>query len=143
MRAFYETVNIGPNEPRQWDRDRTLYSPWLRFVALGKSPSGRAETEIWTHQDLVDATEPLIRQGFRERELHRVVRHYGRLVHIDSTYETELGPEPKRSRGVNSIEMYFDGQRWWIASVMWQTEDPDHPIPKELLPIVEPPCSGC
>jgi hypothetical protein len=134
MRAFYEVVNIGPGEPRQWSRDRTLYSPWIRFVALGKSPSGRAETQIWTHQELVDATEPLLREGFREREIHRVERRYGRLVQIDSTYEVELGPERKRSRGVNSLELYFDGARWWIASAMWQAEDSDQPIPKELLP---------
>jgi hypothetical protein len=134
MHAFYEVVNIGPDEPRQWSRDRTLYSPWLRFVALGKSPSGRAETQIWTHQELVDATEPLIRQGFHEREIHRTERRYDRLAHIDSTYEVVFGPERKRSRGVNSLELYFDGERWWIASAMWQSEDPDHPLPKELLP---------
>jgi hypothetical protein len=134
MRAFYEVVNIGPGEPRQWSRDRTLYSPWIRFVALGKSPSGRAETQIWTHQELVDATEPLLREGFREREIHRVERRYGRLVHIDSTYEVEVGSERKRSRGINSLELYFDGERWWIASAMWQAEDSEHRLPKELLP---------
>lgn len=49
MRAFYEVVNVGPAEPRQWGRDRTLYSPWIRFVAIGKSPSrAHPEVEIWT-----------------------------------------------------------------------------------------------
>jgi hypothetical protein len=135
MRAFYEVVNVAPDAPRQWGRDRTLYSPWIRFVATGKSPSGRPEVVSWTQQQLVDATEPLIREGFREREIHRVERRYGHIVHIDSTYETFIGLEtPKRSRGVNSIELYFDGTRWWIASVMWQSEDAEHPIPTELLP---------
>jgi hypothetical protein len=42
--------------------------------------------------------------------------------------------KPKQSRGVNSIELYFDGARWWISSVMWQSEDEEHPIPATLLP---------
>jgi hypothetical protein len=129
VRAYYDVVNIGPSEPRQWARDRTLYSPWLRFVAIGK------KTEIWDHQQLVDETEPLIRDGFRERELKRVTRRYGNIVHVDSTYESSLGPDgAQRRRGVNSLELYYDGTRWWIASAMWQGETPDLPIPAELLP---------
>jgi hypothetical protein len=38
------------------------------------------------------------------------------------------------SRWVNSIDAYFDGKRWWIASVVWQSESPRYPIPAELLP---------
>ena len=62
------------------------------------------------------------------------------LVHVDSTYETSIGPSgAERSRGVNSLELYFDGERWWIASVAWQSESPALPIPKTLLPPVEAP----
>lgn len=136
MRAFYEVVNVAPDGPRQWSRDRTLYVPWIRFVATGMSPSGRPEVEVWDHQRLVDETEPLVRKGFREREIHRTQSRYGNIVHIDSTYEAEHGPEGKatRSRGVNSLEVFFDGNRWWIASVMWMYEDADHPIPPHMLP---------
>ena len=90
---------------------------------------------VWTHQEFVDATEPLIQKGFVEREIFRTTRRYGNMVHVDSTYETLVGVEqPRRSRGVNSVELYFDGQRWWVASVVWQSEDAAHPIPPELLP---------
>lgn len=140
MRAFYEVVNVRPDEPRQWARDPTLYSPWIHFVAIGKSPSGRhPEVEIWTHAQLVDATEPLIARGFRERELRRTTRRYGNVVHVDSTYETIIGAgTTPPMRGMNSLELYFDGTRWWIASVMWQAEDAAHPLPAELLPAAAP-----
>jgi len=136
MRAFYEVVNVGKADPRQWGRDRTLYSPWIRFVAIGKSPTGaHPEVEVWTHQQLVDETEQLIEGGFREREIHRTTRRYGNIVHIDSTYETLMGTgTPTTSRGLNSLELYFDGTRWWIASVIWQSEDAEHPLPPESLP---------
>lgn len=137
MRAFYEVVNVAPEGPRQWSRDRTLYSPWIRFVATGTSTTtGRTEAEAWDHQRLVDETEPLVRHGFQEREIHRRSTRYGHIAHVDSTYETRygLGDQAKLSRGVNSLELYFDGNRWWIASVMWMSEDKAHPIPAELLP---------
>jgi hypothetical protein len=131
MKAFYETVNVAPDAPRQWDRDRTLYSPHLRFVAI----DGQGKVNVWDHQQFVDGTEPLVAKGFREREIWRVTRRYGNMAHVDSTYETFLGPEGRDvSRGVNSVDTYFDGKRWWIASVIWQTEGPSYPIPAELLP---------
>ncbi len=128
MAAFYEVVNVGPEDPRQWGRDRTLYSPWIRFVGIGK------EVDVWDHQQLVDETEPMVKTGFREREIHRVVHRYGGIAHVLSTYETEVGPEKRIARGVNSVQLYNDGARWWIASVTWQSEDRAHPIPAELLP---------
>lgn len=130
VRAFYAVVNLAPDEPRQWARDRTLYSPWIRFVGAG----GRG-VELMDHQQLVNATEPMIAGGFRERELARVTRRYGHIAHVFSTYETERGAPPgQRSRGVNSLELYFDGARWWISAVSWQSETAEHPIPPELLP---------
>lgn len=135
MRAFYEVTNVAPDAPRQWGRDRTLYVPWIRFVALGPGTTGRSSVTVFTHQAFVDATEPLIQKGFVEREIFRTTRRYGNMVHVDSTYETLVGVEkPVRGRGVNSLDLYFDGQRWWVASVIWQSEDPAHPIPPELLP---------
>jgi hypothetical protein len=37
-------------------------------------------------------------------------------------------------RGINSIELFWDGKRWWIASAVWDDERPDNPIPREYLP---------
>ena len=135
MRAFYEVTNVMPGAPRQWGRDRTLYVPWIRFVALGSGTTGRPAVTVWTHPEFVAATDPLLEKGFVEREIHRTTRRYGNMVHVDSTYETLIGTgAPVRGRGVNSLDLYFDGQRWWVASVVWQSEDASHPIPAELLP---------
>lgn len=126
MRAFYEVVNIAPDAPRQWARDRTLYTPWIRFVANGR------ELKVYDHQALVDDTEPLVQGGFRERETRRIVRQYGNIAQVESAYETRVGPDSRLSRGVNYLQLYFDGARWWVASVVWQSEDAAHPIPPEL-----------
>ena len=126
MRAFYDVVNIAPDAPRQWARDRTLYSPWIRFVGSGRG------LKVYDHQSLVDDTEPMVQHGFRERELHRIVRKYGNIAQIESSYETLSGPRSELSRGVNYLQLYHDGARWWVTSVIWQSESAEHPIPPEL-----------
>ena len=37
-------------------------------------------------------------------------------------------------RGINSIELFWDGKRWWIANAIWTDETPGQPIPNEYLP---------
>ncbi|GAB3754793.1 hypothetical protein [Lysobacter olei] len=135
MRAFYEAVNIGPDDARQWDRDRTLYVPWIRFVATSVDSKGQVKVRSWTHQQYVEATEPLVAHGFKEWEVSRKTQTYGNIAHIDSVYAGEATEDGKveRFRGVNSIEAYFDGTRWWISSVMWMSESPNHPIPPMYL----------
>jgi hypothetical protein len=127
MKAFYEVVNLPPGAPRQWARDRTLYAPWIHFVSSGTT------LEVFDHAAFVAATDPLIDAGFREREINRVVRRYGNVAHVESTYETRSGPSETLTRGVNFLELYFDGTRWWVASAVWQSESAELPIPPTLL----------
>jgi hypothetical protein len=137
MKAFYEVVSGPPGQPRQWARDRTLYIQGMRFVATGvRKGESKPYANIMDHQTFVDDSNSfMVRDGFYEREIHRVTRRFGNIAHIFSTYETRQKPDgPVTSRGVNSIELFYDGTRWWIASAIWDGERADNPIPKELLP---------
>jgi len=58
-----------------------------------------------------------------------------------SLFRATLHPEPWRPfdarpflRGINSIQLFNDGTRWWIVSVYWQAETPTLPLPPEYLP---------
>ena len=134
IKAFYETISGGKNVPRQWSRDRTLYMPDVRFVSMSER-DGKIRASIMNHMQYVNGTnEFLVAEGFQEREINRVVRKFGNIAHVFSTYEfsTESGKE--KGRGVNSIELYWDGARWWISAASWDEERPGNPIPKEFLP---------
>ena len=72
-------------------------------------------------------------QGFFEREIARRTDCFGNVCQIFSTYEgRRLATDEKPFvRGINSIQLVRDGKRWWIASVVWDTERPDNPIPPD------------
>ena len=135
VKAYYEVVCGPAGTPRQWARDRTLYIPELRFVDVGYDKSGAIVPRIRTHQEYVDASNPMADEGFFEKEIHRVSERFGPIAHVWSTYEsrrTETGPVI--ARGINSIELFWDGKRWWIANAIWTDETKGTPIPKEYLP---------
>ena len=134
VKAFYETISGPKGQPRQWSRDRTLYMPDVRFVGMSEQ-GGKIRVGIMSHNQYVNATNGnFITNGFTERELNRVTRRFGNIAHVFSTYEFTNDDKTDKGRGVNSIELYWDGTRWWISSASWDDERPNNPIPKEFLP---------
>lgn len=134
IRAWYDIVSGPAGQPRDWGRDRSLYIPDIRFVTAGQE-KGRAYARIRDHQGYVDEADAELRQGFFEKEIHRVTQRFGPIAHVWSTYEsraTEKGPVI--ARGINSIELFWDGQRWWIANGNWTEETKEQPIPATYLP---------
>lgn len=134
VKAFYEVISGKPGEPRQWSRDKTLYVPEVRFVSTG-AVNGKPHATILRHEQYVNSSNAFfVKEGFFEREIGRTVRQFGNIAHVFSAYEWETtGEKKEKGRGVNSIELYNDGKRWWISAVSWDDERAENPIPKEML----------
>jgi hypothetical protein len=137
IKATYETISGGVGVPRQWGRDLTLFDPHSRLLAPHADPkTGAIRVFNDSHQEYVDGGDPImVKEGFTERELGRVVKQYGNVATVLSSYEGKFASTGKiLARGVNIFTLYNDGRRWWILSIIWDEEKPDRPIPPELLP---------
>ncbi len=60
----------------------------------------------------------------------------GQMAQVFSTYEASSGADGSGplGRGINSIQLWSDGRRWWVMSVLWDDERPGNAIPPEYLP---------
>lgn len=136
VKALYESISGPAGQPRQWSRDRTLYIEDVQFVATNEDASHHPTARVMNYQQFVDRVDArLVKDGFYEGEIHRKTERFGNIAHVLSTYESKSAENgPIIDRGVNSIELFWDGERWWIASVIWDRERPDNPMPKDLLP---------
>ncbi len=123
IKASYEVVSGEKGTPRQWERDLSLHHPKAVYAW---PPRGGGEQQTMTLDEFHSATDELIlSDGFFENEIDRKVQRFGNMAHIWSTYEsrTSKNGEPF-SRGINSIQVYNDGQRWWIVSWVFDRESP-------------------
>jgi hypothetical protein len=132
--AFYDVISGPAGQPRQWSRDRSLYIPGVRFVSTGYDPQDRRTVSVMDHQQFVDATDSgFVARGFYETEIHRAthrVNDIARVLHL----RMHRARRPGLRGGVNSLELYWDGTRWWIAGAVWIDEAPGHPLPADVLP---------
>jgi hypothetical protein len=133
--AFYDIVSGPAGEARDWARDSTLYLPGARFVVVSRDESGRLVARNLDHGSFAAGSNASLEQGFYEREINRVTRQFGPITDVFSTYVwSRTADGPIGGRGINSIQLYNDGERWWITGAIWANEEPGNPIPNEYLP---------
>jgi len=133
--ALYDVIS-GPAGKRDWDRFRSLFIPGARLIPTGPRPIGEVGARVLTVEDYIQrASEFFDKQGFFEREASRQVERFGNIAHIFSTYESRHAKDDPKpfQRGINSIQLMYDGKRWWVVTIFWQAEDDKNPIPSMYL----------
>ena len=136
--ALYDVISGDAGVARNWDRFRSLFVSGATLSPVGRPAAGAAYARrVITPDEYAEvAGASLEANGFHEVEIHRVTEEYGVIAHAFSTYESRRSasdPEPF-TRGINSIQLMNDGSRWWVVSIFWLGEGPDHPIPAKYLP---------
>ncbi len=135
--ALYDVISGDAGVARDWDRFRALFHPTARLMPIGGAGAGPATLTLLTPDEYIARAEPFLLRGFHEREIARRFERFGHMAHVFSTYDSRRAasdPEPF-ARGINSIQLFHDGSRWWIFSIYWQGENPITPIPDEYLPL--------
>lgn len=136
IKSVYDVISGPAGQKRDWDRMRSLFTEDARMVAIAKSQTGEIRRRHMTVEDYIKLSGPSLEsRGFFEREVARRTEQFGSLVHIWSTYEarTKADDEKPFMRGINSMQLWNDGKRWWVLSIVWQAEDPTTPLPEKYL----------
>jgi hypothetical protein len=137
VKALYDVISGPPGQPRNWDRFRSLFIPQAQLVMASESKDGTTKPRVMSPEEYEQKSGPnLMERGFFEREIARHVDEYGAIAQVFSTYEWRLGSADAKAqeRGINSIQLMKDKDRWWVVSIFWCRETPARPIPPEYLP---------
>jgi hypothetical protein len=134
--ALYDVIS-GPPGPRDWQRFRSLFAAGARLMPTRPRADGGAELLILDVEGYISRTDSFFRtNGFFEREIARRTEQFGNVAHAFSTYVSyrALGDATPFTRGINSIQLLKDGQRWWVVSIFWDSERAGLTIPAPYLP---------
>lgn len=134
--AAYEILSGEAGVKRDWDRFRTLYHPQARMIPTGKRANGEVGTRIMNIEEYIENASPFLeKEGFFEKEISKRIERFGNIAHVLSTYESRHKKRDAKpfSRGINSIQLLFEDNRWWIMNVFWDSETDEKPIPKKYL----------
>jgi len=135
LKAYYDVVTVKKGEKVSYQRDSCLHIKNAGVGILETGKDGKIKLHYITLKAYHKSSDAqLEKEGFYEVEISRKVEHFGAVYHVWSTYETRHTADgPIIGRGINSIELYFDGTRFWITSWSFDDEKKDNPLPKEYL----------
>jgi hypothetical protein len=131
LAAVYDVIS-GPAGDRDWNRFRSLFVPEARLTSASKKGDG----SIFLRD--VDgyargAGGYFKTHAFYESAIVNRVERFGNIAQVFSSYASRNAPNEKPfARGVNSIQVFNDGARWWVISILWDEESPANPLPPDL-----------
>jgi hypothetical protein len=133
--AVYDVIS-GPPGERDWNRFNSLFTKDARLIAV-RTPKdgGKPSLVVMTPADYAAHAGGYFKEhGFFEHELSRKTDSFGAMTHVYTTYESRETKDGKPiDRGINSMEFFFDGERWWCVQIYWDAERPGNPIPEKYL----------
>ena len=87
-----------------------------------------------TPDDYITMFSTRVKTGFFERELKHELVSFGTIAHVFSTYETkETKNGPITNRGINSIQLFYDQNRYYIMNIFWCAESLGFSLPADKV----------
>ncbi|WP_223033269.1 hypothetical protein [Hanstruepera marina] len=134
---LYSVISGEKGEERNWNLMKHLFYANSKLIPTGRNKEGDFLARYMTVDDYINTSGKwLTDNGFFEKEIHRTVDVFGNIAQVFSTYEAfnSEADEKPFMRGINSIQLLFDENRWWIVNIFWMQETPNNPIPEMYLP---------
>ena len=129
--AIYDVIS-GPAGDRDWNRFRSLFVPEARLTSATRRANGPVrllDVEGYAR----GAGSYFKTHAFYESAIVNQVQKFGRIAQVFSSYESRNAPNEKPfARGINSVQLFNDGTRWWVLSILWDEESPANPLPTDL-----------
>lgn len=128
--AYYDVISGSSSDPWQFERDKYIHSDNAVIIKIGENGTIARHTLEAEYVPFLLAP----REDFYEVELKRVVDQFGDIAQVWSAFEVRSSPETATNIvGLNSIQLHFAENRWWIDGWTTQMETEKKTLVTEFL----------
>jgi len=127
IKALYDSITFTKGKEPNLDRLRFLFTSNAQFIRMTEEGA-----KIMSLDDFISSFAERVKKGelisFYEKEVSRKENLFGNIAHILSKYVKSMNqdtPTAERS-GVNSIQLIYEGKRWWICCILWEDKPTDN-----------------
>jgi hypothetical protein len=123
LHALYEAISFPEGGEPNWQRMKALFHDSARLTRI--TPEGVEHFDLTSFQTMaMEMLDCGVYTCFFESEIKRATRVFGSMAHVLSAYETKRSPTARTSlsRGVNSIQLLWNGVTWQVLSLVWDEE---------------------
>lgn len=138
IHGLYDAISGPVGQDRDWNSFRNLFAENARMYIAAPDKDSATVLKSITPEEYADRNQTRLSDiGFSEDELYRITNTYGAGTQVFSTYEshyTNKNGEEDLTKGINNIQLYFDGERYFIVSIFWDANAKNIEVPDRYLP---------
>jgi hypothetical protein len=143
VEALYRAVSFERGGEPDWGTLRSLFEDG---AVLAQPRRGTRELELVTVDEFIArfradlASFEARGTGFLETVAGSECRQFGRTALCRVVFEARFDPASADpvGRGVDTLQLVRNGERWWIVAVATEYERADLPLPPEVAAMIEP-----
>ncbi|POY35650.1 hypothetical protein C3K47_14755 [Solitalea longa] len=136
IKQLYSSISGPAGQQRDTALIRSLFISDARLMPVFINKEKKIAVRVLSvDQYLIGLGKLTKDQGFFEKELSRKTDIYGNMAQVFSTYQSLYKQDDSQpfQRGINSLQLMYDGQTWRIMNVTWNAETPENSIPGRYL----------
>lgn len=131
---FLELISGDQGEVRDWEAFRSLHLPTAQLYFLNQAAPPGNQARAFNLEEFVRLIGPsYARDGFEEIAIGLTINEFNGIANVFQSFHAKNLTGTYEKRGVNSFQLVFLQNRWWIASTTFINEGEDSPLPDELL----------
>lgn len=118
---------------KNWKALRNLFLPTATFTILNNSDSLRQPTETVSLDDFIELLhDDYYEEGYLEYETGKTIDEFNGIANV---FQSFYGKDSKNeeARGINSYQLVYFRERWWVANLLWTLATDKVKIPKKYL----------
>jgi len=121
-------------EERDWDAFRNLFAPTAQTIVVNPKAPPHSQIMSMNIEEFIRYIGPMYaKDGFLEVETGITINEFNGIANVFQSYEAKNLKGNYEEKGINSLQLVYNQDRWWIVSVTWTNADKNNPIPNEFL----------
>ncbi len=131
-----EFISFEKGEVKDWDEYRNLFLPGAHKISIRSQPgeSLSKQVKIMNLEEFVrGAGETYARNGFEEIVIGLDVKEFNGIATVFQSFYCKTLDNSYEARGVNTYQLVYLNDRWWIASTLFTNESDTVKLPNDYL----------
>ncbi len=129
-----ELISGDIDEPRNWNEYRNLFLPTAIKISINRNARPNRQIKARNLEEFVREVGPAYKKsGFEEVSIGLTVNEFNGIANVFQSYYCKNLTGTYEKRGVNSYQLVYADNRWWIASTTFSNETDENQLPNKYL----------
>ena len=129
-----ELISGDKGASRDWNTFKSLFLPSAQLMATNIAQDGSYQVSAMSIDEFVTNIGPVYsRDGFEEYSIGLTVNEFNGIANVFQSFYCKNLVGTYEKRGINSYQLVFKENRWWVANLLFTNETDKSPLPEKYL----------